>query len=81
MFDATWASLAFIVLYSQMEYPIGIQTKAEYGRRKSNFAETHSMIVQHNSNTKTTYRMEHNEFSTMVIQSTHPLFLFKRFSY
>ncbi|KAI9553039.1 hypothetical protein GHT06_020928 [Daphnia sinensis] len=49
----------------QLEYPMGMQTKAEYGRCKSNFAKTHSMIEEHNSNPKTTYRMEHNRFSVM----------------
>ncbi|XP_057381634.1 uncharacterized protein LOC130704185 [Daphnia carinata] len=49
----------------QLEYPLGVQTKAEYGKCKSNFAKTHSMIEAHNSNPNSTYQMEHNRFSVM----------------
>ncbi|XP_046455084.1 zingipain-2-like isoform X2 [Daphnia pulex] len=48
-----------------VEFPLGIQTKAEYGKRKSNFAVTNAMIEEHNSNKDATYRMEHNKFSAM----------------
>nr|CAH0107395.1 unnamed protein product [Daphnia galeata] len=48
-----------------VEFPLGIQTKAEYGRRKSNFARTHTLIEEHNSNKDATFEMEHNKFSAM----------------
>jgi hypothetical protein len=46
---------------------MGVQTKAEYGHRKSLFGETHDRIAKHNSNAAASFKMEHNEFSTMVI--------------
>ncbi|EFX84065.1 hypothetical protein DAPPUDRAFT_239327 [Daphnia pulex] len=46
-------------------FPMGVQTKTEYGHRKSLFSETHARIVKHNSNAAATFQMEHNEFSTM----------------
>lgn len=46
---------------------MGVQTKAEYGHRKSLFGETHARIAKHNSNAAARFKMEHNEFSTMVI--------------
>ncbi|XP_046455089.1 ervatamin-B-like [Daphnia pulex] len=47
-------------------FPMGVQTKAEYGHRKFLFGETHARIAKHNSNAAAPFKMEHNEFSTMT---------------
>ncbi|EFX83641.1 hypothetical protein DAPPUDRAFT_315500 [Daphnia pulex] len=47
-------------------FPMGVQTKSEYGLRKSLFSETHARIELHNSNAAAPFQMEHNEFSTMT---------------
>ena len=45
---------------------MGIQTKAEYGKSKSNFERIHSVIEEHNADPTSTYKMGHNEFSVLV---------------
>ncbi|XP_046656751.1 zingipain-2-like [Daphnia pulicaria] len=50
----------------QDEFPLGVQTKAELGIRKSIFEETHAKITEHNSKTNATYKMGHNAFSVMT---------------
>ncbi|XP_057381082.1 uncharacterized protein LOC130703662 [Daphnia carinata] len=47
------------------EFPMGIQTKAEYGKRKSNFEKIHAIIEEHNADENATYTMAHNQFSIM----------------
>jgi len=48
------------------KFPMGIQTKAEYGKSKSNFERIHSVIEEHNADPTSTYKMGHNEFSVLV---------------
>ncbi|XP_046656723.1 ervatamin-B-like [Daphnia pulicaria] len=50
------------------EYPLGIKTKAEYGKSKSNFERIHSIIEEHNADPKSTYQMGHNEFSVLDVE-------------
>jgi hypothetical protein len=45
---------------------MGVQTKAEYGLRKSNFERIHLIIEEHNADPTSTYQIEHNQFSVLV---------------
>ncbi|XP_046455088.1 zingipain-2-like [Daphnia pulex] len=47
-------------------HPLGVQTKAEYGLRKSIFNETHARIKKHNSKKDVTYQLAHNSFSVLT---------------
>jgi hypothetical protein len=51
----------------KVDYPLGLQTKAEYGIRKSIFIETHNKIKEHNAKLDANFEMGHNVFSVMVI--------------
>nr|CAH0107394.1 unnamed protein product [Daphnia galeata] len=50
------------------KFPMGIQTKAEYGKSKSNFERIHSVIEEHNADPTSTYKMGHNEFSVLDVE-------------
>jgi hypothetical protein len=52
--------------YQKVEFPIKMQTKSEYGLRKSIFSETHAKIKEHNSKNDVSFEMAHNAFSIMV---------------
>jgi hypothetical protein len=54
---------------------LGVQTKAEYGLRKSIFNETHTRIKKHNSKKGATYQLTHNSFSVLVIEYLSCFFL------
>ncbi len=54
---------------------MGVQTKAEYGLRKSIFNETHARIKKHNSKKGVTFQMAHNSFSVLVIEYLSCFFL------
>ncbi|KAI9553042.1 hypothetical protein GHT06_020932 [Daphnia sinensis] len=61
-----------------VEFPMRVQTRAEFGRRKENFERIHAIIEEHNSDVNATYTMGHNQFSIMDIEERKQ-FLLKNF--
>ena len=55
----------------QAKFPLKTKSTSESNKRKSNFVKAHEAIEKHNSNKNSTFEMEHNKFSVMVLMRLH----------